>query len=129
MAASVACLLFTRQTFILSLIQIQKIIEFGSGRICKVAETMRGARGKNFEWGLMTSPRETFMSFYHRLLSTSSFSSTVPCTIYIPASLLRFGGPSLVGDRGKLPPPCPPSRQTIQTSALRVPHILLDLIQ
>ena len=31
----------------------------------RAAETMRGARGKNFEWGLMTSPRKMFMSFYH----------------------------------------------------------------
>ena len=74
----------------------------------RAAEAMRGARGKNFERGLMTSPRKTFMSFYHRLKVLPVFQAPFPVQFIYLLHFFILGALHWLGPGANFPPPCPP---------------------
>ena len=82
----------------------------GAIAICRAAKTMRGARGKIFEWGLMMSPRKTIHVILPQTLKCIQFfkhrSLYNLYTCFTSSFLGPFigWGPSLVGAPCKLPP-------------------------
>ena len=76
----------------------------------RAAETMRGARGKNFEPSLMTSRVKRSCHFttdfkVHPVFKHRSLYNLYTC--FTPS----FWGPFIGWGPGKIAPPCPPSRR------------------
>ena len=92
---------FTKQTF---LILHRAKLCLNVFCITRAAETMRGARGKTFEWGLLTSPPKTIHVILPQTLRCIQFFQALFPVQF--TYLLHFF--VLVGARGKLPPPPAP---------------------
>ena len=85
----------------------------GAIAICRAAKTMRGARGKIFEWGLMTSPRKTIHVILPQTLKCIQFFKHRSLYNLYTCFTSSFLGPFIGWGPMQIAPPAPPppSRQ------------------
>ena len=75
---------------------------------CRAAETMRGAWGKNFEWGLMTSPRKTFINVTTDFKVHPVFQAPFPVQFIYLLHFFVLGALHWLGPGANSPPASPP---------------------